>query len=470
MIALNDNNFAVISHSIGDCSVVFGAGKTNSSKNIVLERLNTVLDVAPWGEANRFPQDIVKAMEACGIGVATLNKKARSLWGVGLLYGKIIGWNGAEEIFEPAKLGDYPEVDAFWENNNIPRYFAEFNLDYVWFANCFPELVISNDGTKINKIVHQESADCRFKQMNDKGCIDTVYISKAWGYTSEQFVKFDNTKSILGLKSQQNKLTKIDNKYIQALPALDKYDPLQSLKQFVAKGKRNIIYPVDFPSPNKTYYQLASWDGAREAGWIEIASKIPSLLKSLYKNSFNIKYHIEIPEDYFSKRYGQQSWAEMSAIKKQEAREEVLSAMDEFLSGTENAYKSLITYFDINPINQTEYGGVKIKQLKNENQTENELLTSGTANSEIMISMGVNPNTYGAGKPGGVYASNQGGSNIREGMVEQETSLALDRQIGLEPFELIKRFNNWPQELVFRYKDTILTTLDKGGSTQQTIQ
>ena len=435
----------------------------------VMQKLVTLLDVAPWGEDNRFPQNIVHALEGSGVAQSTLAWKAKSIWGSGLVYGTVqdIDSEGSD-TFKIAKLGDYPMVDEFFSNNNIPRFFAEFCMDLVYFGNCFPEMIFDNARQNIAALIHQESADCRFKQMDDNGAIDTVFLSKLWGMTADQYVKFDAKRALRGLTASIQP-TAVDGKYVKQLPACDMYFPMSSVTKLKESGVASFIFPVNYPSPNKTYYQLASWDGCRRSGWIEISAKVPEMVKMAYQNAFNIRYHIEIPATYFENKYGAGEWSKMSKEKRDEARKVVLEQMDSFLSGSENAYKTFTSYFDIDPITKQEFGHIKITPVDTKNNTDKDLLTSGTANSEIMFAMGVNPNILGAGTPGGVYASNQGGSNIREGKLEHDSSLHLERQLALEPLNFIKKFNGWPADLEFRFKDTVLTTLDTGKQSQQQI-
>jgi len=62
-------------------------------------------------------------------------------------------------------------------------------------------------------------------------------------------------------------------------------DKLRSARK--ASDFKSAILPVNFPSVNKTYYQIPSWDGARLGGWVEIACKVPSLIKTLYNKAFS---------------------------------------------------------------------------------------------------------------------------------------------------------------------------------------
>lgn len=471
MIISHSDNVAVLEHS--GATVFFSAAKgTSAPASPLVRKIQTKLEVAPWGEDNRFPQNIVNHMEACGIAQATLKKIASALYGSGLIYGKVIEIDaGGNEVFQQAKKGEFPEVDAFWKNNRIPRFLAEYYLDYAYFANCYPELILNSKGDKIAGIVHQESCDVREKQYGKSGKLEEVYISKIWGLTSDQFAKFDPTKKVRGILQENNEPTKVDGSVVIARKAIDMYFPMDSMETYLKKypKERNFILPVKFPSPNKTYYQVASWDGARLAGWIDIASKVPNMIKSMIDKAFTIKYHIEIPEGYFSRKYGEAIWKGMTADQRKKAREDLLTDMDNFLSGSENAYKSFISYFETDPIDKKEYDRIKISAIDSKTNVDKDLLTASTANSEIMLAMGVNPNIIGAGKPGGVYSSNQGGSNVREGKLEHDASLVIDRHLLMEPFELIKAFNRWPDELEFRHKNTVLLTLDSGKQTKTEI-
>jgi hypothetical protein len=80
----------------------------------------------------------------------------------------------------------------------------------------------------------------------------------------------------------------------------------------------------------------------------------------------------------------------------------------------------------------------------------------------------VNPNVFGAGMPGGTYAGNQGGSNIREAFLVNIANAWIDRQNLLDPLELFIRLNGHPR-CELRFRNTILVTLDTGSGTKKTL-
>lgn len=450
-----------------------------------VKELMGALELAPWGEDNRFPQNIVNLMDYCGIGKAALDLKARSLWGQGIIPGKITGYEngGNTEIFEPLDRLKYKNIYQFIESRWFFRYQLEFLQDWTWFANCFPEMIFSNDGKTITNIVHQESCDCRFKQMNAEGQIKNMYLSKLWGMAEDQYVKFDPKNRVKGIISNPQVISEVDGKFVKQLDVIDMYNALQSAQSIAAgfkskKGLKSAILPVNYPSPNKTYYQLATWDGARLSGWIEIAAKVPAMFKALYNKAFNIKYHIKIPWLYFEKKYGAK-WKETE--KDLEARKALvmneLKDMDKFLAGSDKAYTSFISMFQVDDMNKKDYAKIEIDTVESKNQSEKDLIASQAANVEILGAMGVNPRQTGMGAVGGPYGgADGGGSSIREAKLVYDANLNLERQVILEPLYLVRDFNReiggqteWENDIVFRFRDTVLTTLDKGTGTQKKV-
>lgn len=456
-----------------------GTYKTTNGRgtHAPIRALQNALNIAYWGEDNRFPQNVEAQMAYCNVGKAGLGWKARALYGNGIVPGTITGINEEtkEDIFTPLDRKKYKHVYDFIEAAWFDRFMIEYTQDWVWFANCFPEIVFSKDCKTITNLVHQESCDCRFEQMDDNGKIPHVFISKLWGASKDQWAKFDPTKKMAGLLDNPKVLTKEDNKYIKQVPCIDMYNALVSAKKIAEQLKKksagqlkSAILPTNYPSINKTYYQVAEWDGARLGGWVEIACKIPSLLKALYNKAFRIKYHIEVSESYFHRKYTFEVWEGKTEAEQQAARLALLKEMDEFLSGDENAFKTFVSFFDIDPTEKTEYGRVKLTPIEDKTNIDKELITSSAADIQMLISMNVHPTLFGAGTIG-TGQQRSGGSDIREAFLVYNALLNLERKVMLEPLNLVRDYNNWGSEIKFRIRDTILTTLDTGAGTKKTV-
>lgn len=477
------NNIALVGE--GSVAISFGdAGAgTNAklpAKGTVLfpQKLKTDLKVAPWGGDNQYPQNVTEQLSTCGVARSALDFKARALYGQGIVYGTITGVDkNGEEIFEPAKPGQFQNIDNFFlENENFYRYFLEFNQDWVTFGNCFPELVFSKDRKTIARLVHQESSDCRFKQMNAAGVMDTVYLSKFWAGYDKQYVKsIQDDKLKFGTAEGALKLPKddVDDLIVKELPAVDMYNKLEHLKEIAEQAKKkdslnSVILPVNYPSTGKTYYQSPVWDAVRLSGWMEIASKVPAMLKALYTNAFSVKYHIEVPETYFDKRV--EGWDKLDTVGRREVKAKFVKDLDTFFAGAEKNGKNLVSFFDTSAIDYKDYNHIKITELKNESTVSKDLILSSAINQEILFALQINPNMIGAGAPGGAYTGGAGsGSDIREAFLVYCALLHLERQIILEPIKLAARFNGFDPKVVFRFKDIVLTTLDQNSGTKEVL-
>ena len=138
------------------------------------------------------------------------------------------------------------------------------------------------------------------------------------------------------------------------------------------------------------------------------------------------------------------------------------------LCGPDNAEKPLFSMYAVNEANGRIEEEWKIKPLENKYQGSDNLPVSAAANSEILFALMVNPNVMGAGMPGGTYAGNQGGSNIREAFLVNIANAWIDRQNILDPIELYIRINGMP-DCELRFRNTILVTLDSGSGTKKTL-
>lgn len=454
-----------------------GTYRKNSGTAVLVKQIQTAINVAYWGEDNRFPQNIEQQMKYYGLGKAALEWKAKALFGAGILPGKITGYEDNAEKFEPLDRNKYKEVFQFLENRAMFRFFMEYLLDWVWYGNCFPEAIFNNNCDKITHFVHQESCDARFKQTTD-GIIKTVYLSKLWGMSRDQFAQFDPEKKVPGCYAGgTNAITEVDGVYIKALDAVDMYDPINSINQIAEKQKKkgakelkSCIFPTNYPSPNKTYYQVPAWDGARLGGWIEIACKIPAMIKLFLKKGQKIQYHIEVPETYFEKKYTKEVWATMmkDEKKQQEARLELLKQMDEYLTSDKAAFSTFVSFFDIDHHSGDEKGRIKITPIEGKYSVDKDVLTTSAADLQTLASMGVHPTLFGAGAIGGTQ-QRTGGSDQREAFLIYNAMLNLERQVALEPLYLARDFNKWGDDIVFRVLDTKLTTLDQNKGTEKVV-
>ncbi len=454
-----------------------GTFKTTKGTTPLIKKAQAALEVAFWGEDNRFPQNIENQMAYCGIGKSALDWKARALYGGGIIPGKIMDYedDGKTEIFKPLTRAEGKAIYAFIEQRSMFRFMLEYFQDWTWYFNNFPEVILSKDGSKITGFVHQESCDCRFKQMNESGEITKVYLSKMWGAAANQFAKFDPDKKVQGLLENPQQLTEKDNKFLKVVDCIDMYDQVASLRKIAERMKgrsadslRSAILPVNYPSTNKTYYQVPYWDGARLGGWVEIACKIPSIVKAFLKKGLKVQNHIEIPKGYFEEKYGKEIWKGFTEAERITKKTELLRSMDEFLTSDKATFSTFISFFDYDNHNKTEFNRIKFTPIESKYSVDKELITTSAADLQILAAMQVHPTLFGAGTIG-TGSQRTGGSDQREAFLIYNAMLNLERQVALEPLYLARDYNGWGSDIVFRIRDTQLTTLDKNKGTEKVV-
>ena len=185
---------------------------------------------------------------------------------------------------------------------------------------------------------------------------------------------------------------------------------------------------------------------------------VPKFLTEAYKNAMTMMWHIQIPSTWYEKRFPLENYKdEKGGIERRE--QDIRDWWAEFENNMtgEGNYKTLFSEYSIDDTGRGEDKWII--------DAKERLNTSAAANSEILFSMMINPSTLGAGMPGGSYAGTAGsGSDIRESYMVSVITTYIEKQQILFPVRLMFLYNGKPKELRFRFKETILTTLNTGNS------
>jgi hypothetical protein len=406
---------------------------------------NSTDKIAKWGDDNLFPQTVVTESEGTFIPTV-LDWKARALYSAGPEYGYTIAKENGEEVFVPVKL---PEVEDFFKKTNIKRYFIEACSDFYWFYNVFPEVVLSRDRKKIVALSVQEASYCRWGLQNVRtGLVEKCYINANWHE----------------MEDENSSLTVV-------VPVIDPYyDPVTSLRERTDGFK--YIYPISYPTPGKTYYQLAHWNSIRKSGWLDVARSISSFKKHLLKNQLTIKYHIEVADYWWKEKYS--NWEKLSPEQKNKLKGVELEAFNKFLKGEERAGTSLMTGFKFDAHINREYPGWKIHAVDDKIKSGAYIEDSQEASSHMLYALGVDGTLIGNAPGKGMGAGS--GSDKRVAFNVYISLCAIHEDIVLEPLYFTSDYNGWSETyktelqgnpLKFRLKKNIVTTLDKGKETQQ---
>jgi len=395
-------------------------------------------EYACWGGSNRFPEEALDVIGKTGVLSTGLNYKCRCCYGQGVLPVTLTGLDeNNREKYTP--VNDRALLN-YLRGYTFRQYHTAAFRDLIKLGNCFPVFVFNTDGSRILRTETVNARHCR--------------------------ISLDKTKLLLFGEFDR----RFPDDTAKVFPMLDEADPFTHLQILKEQGKlkgKCVAFPRirNYFSSND-YYALPDWDTAWKSGWIDIAHKIPTFLKKAYSNAMNLMWHIQIPDTYWEKKFPEESFE--STSDREKAINAYLDSFEEQLTSEENPAKTLTTGFSLNESGKAEEKWV-IERLENEIKAEDRLSTSAAANSEILFSLMVNPSVLGAGLPGGPYAGNAGsGSDIREGLLVSLILNYIEKQQVLDPIELMLEYNGIHDvELV--YRNIILTTLDKGKSTEEKL-
>lgn len=413
--------------------------------NVTTVKFNTENEngeIAGWGANNDFPQKLIKKVSLNGAALSALRVSRKAHYGSGFVLAKEILENG-KRVVKQQCLHNYPEINTFWKQNQMKRFWKETIIDLEYFALAFPEYVLSNDYKKINRIKRQKTAHSRFEIMDKNSrSVKNVYLSSKWaeGITAS-------------------------SEFVEKVALIDSYWPAEQVKEYCKEYKiKNFIRPVFYPLLDESYYPKAEWHSIIESGWLDIANSIPKFKKAVLENQLNIKYHIELSVEYFERKY-QNDWRNFTPKKQDEIRKEFLTEIDKGLRDPKNAGKS------INSMRYKDQDGkpvpsLMITAIDNKMKDGAYLQDTSAGNQEILTASGIDPTLIGAGIPGGKLGAGSG-SDKREAWLISSALMKTNRDSTLEIFEFIQQYNGWDDRLIGGFEDTVLTTLDKNPTGTQ---
>lgn len=397
--------------------------------------------VMNWGKDNNFPTLAAEQISTTSVLNTGLRFLRTLTIGQGIFACRVKGYDDkGNEMLEPISN---PEVNRFVNSRMVRRCLEKTSRDYFKFGNAAVELM-TNENNDLIGLNPLNALFYRYTVPSEWGSCKCI-VSGAWP----------------DVPGEKDKVTVMD--------CLMDYDPdlEYEVGRLKGKDKKNpIVYPIRDSWSNNDYYGEPIWLPAYILGWVEIAHMVPQFLKKAYKNQITWKWHVQIPYSYWEKRFPMTDFK--TNMERQKAIQKYMDEIENNLCGVENAEKPLFTNYAVNEANGKIEEEWKITALDNKYKGGENLVTSAAANSEILFSLMVNPNVFGAGMPGGTYAGNQGGSNIREAFLVNIANAWIDRQNLLDPIELYLR-NNGVKDVELRFRNTILTTLDKGAGTQKTL-
>lgn len=360
-----------------------------------------------WGDDNLFPEHVMRDLRKSTVAKPILNKRAEMHLGAGPTYFTHDIQNG-KKVKVPLYI---PEIEDWLEDNSIYKTQKRGVNDLETFYNAMPVFSLNLKRDKIAGLQYKKMINSRIgKPSESNNRVEHVCYSHNWPNPS----------------AEKNEISEYKV-----------FNPLRPLKH------AHFALPLRYDTSDEClYYELAIWDGVRQNGWMEIEQMVPTLKKHIFSNQAILKYHVKIPYDYWTRKYGEAGWTNMKKKEKDAAVREEMEKMDKFLSSAENSGKSFVSYYGIDPVSGKAYPGFEITAIDNKLKSADYLPDNSAAIIAICFAMGYDPTGIGSD---GVDKRGSGGSGSdkRETFSNQVATMGVNRYTSLEPLRLVTRVNNW---------------------------
>jgi len=407
-----------------------------------IQKSNGDSDVCFWGDDNLYPINFEKEFKDSGTGIGGHDILSDVHFGTGFSLYKETE-EGVTEDYRAVPFRAYPEIYSFLRRVKIDLFYKAVIRDYEKWRWTPVEYLLSPDTSKVISIKRHDTSWGRFQIPNEKtGLIENIVINSDW----------------------QNRNKDFD----EIIPCFDQMISVDELKEEVKKRKitRFVIPHMDALSVQKVY-PLVGFHSSYRNGWMKVVLAIPELKKFMFENQLNWQYLVFIADDYFAHIYGD-AWKEMPPEKKEEKRVELINKLDDKIAGNKGGGTSIISPFFRDKNTGELIKGIQIEVIKKDNTNGDFLLDASAGNSEILFPMGVDPCLLGAGIPGGKNLSGSG-SDKREAYTILCSRLPAKHAVTLEIFLTIRDWNGWPQDLIGKFPNVQLTTLDKNPTGQTAV-
>lgn len=405
-----------------------------------------------WGSDNKLPQWREALIAESGITAELINTKQSILLGGGLVFfKKIIDGEEIRKEYVPEPAW----YRALKEEMDMDDYFEVRAKNLLVHANMFTSFVEYKNqrGRRIKSLKAIEGREMRCGLQNEDGLIAHYYWSGNW------------EKAAKPIRANDRKMADIWQWPTKKYPNYLRGDRKQGV--FICHSMDKLIWDG--------YYASPAWWGDRK--WIETVNKIPVFHLHNLENGYVIRYHVEMPEDYFLDKISLRKAAGKQELEKKvydleaQKRREFMDKVNGMLADVENAGRALFTTYQINKQLGKEYPGIKINPIETNLQDEALLKLFESANDAASIAQGIHPavaNIQVASK----LSSGSEIANAARMYTNIKTPKA--RRLLLKDLNLVKKLNGTAadRDIHIGFRDLEITdmSIDKTGRQEKTSE
>lgn len=414
------------------------------AKNPSKAKVKTFMDganwISPWGESdNLWPKQVMDAVRSCAPAQVCIEILASLAYGNGPRVYKYNKDGSVVPVFKTDQMAWFRQVQ-------ISQYLQQAFTDYFMMADQFPQLIRNRNESQPGwGLISNISAPfCRLGAYEKSKGISSVYIHGSW----------------------ENMPTKDEAEKVPLLTASNYEEVLAEN----TKEKRFMFHLGNY-TPGNQFYNENAFHALVRNGTMDIFPEIPKIRKRRIKDAMIVKYHVQINETYWWIKYGgmekgKSAWEDMSTELRQAARRALYTELDNKLTGSDNAFKSLFTTSYIEPRTGNVINLIEVKKVETEvGEKAAYDPDKMTAVADVFLAFGLPSSVANT-----VLSDNKsrgGGSDIREGNTSVITRMPIIRDNILFAVEFAMRntvVNNTKllgDDEFISMDNTILTTLDK---------
>ena len=419
-------------YSEADSSTVFDEddGTINTTPVPGYDRENFV----NWGYDNLLPYEIMRLVGQDEVMSQNKFFNVLTCFGSGLEYmDRTTG--------KPTRNMD---VLPWLSHNNLSSLMLEMATDMKYFFFSVVTLILSRDGTRINKIRHKEACNCRFQRADRHGRIGHVYVA--------------NWRKNSGLQRSD----------IERIPLLDINDPLGDLRVRMgvdrdgsgSYGKqtalRKFAIVVRFPTPGLQYYPVPYYTSIFRGDWYDIKRLVGKGKKAKMRNHASVKYLVSVNDRYWDKICYSQGITDNE--KRRELIKKTQMQIRDFLTGIENSGKMWFAGFMTTPDGK-EIEDIRITTLQTQKEGGDWSEDIEEASNITCYGDNIHPNLVGA-TPGKAQSNNSGSDKRELFTLKQALETSFHRLMYI-PHQVAIGYNGWDDIVYPDVPMILLTTLDQ---------
>lgn len=396
--------------------------------------------IALWyDDDNLFPQKIIADIEKSNVIAPVMEWKAANLVGEGIAYGNLVEGPGGALILKPMQV---PEIQRWLEKTWFDQFLFEAALDLFQYGNANAELQRNGLGEPIG-CWSQDQSWLRLGNNDSRGLIKKAYLHGDWatatGPTSKDVLEYE---------------------------ALDPYYDLTT--QLAESKVYKHLIPLRLQTRGQKYYAVPSWNGVRTSPTLQLAGAILKMKLRLIEYLMQLRFWVEIADDYWPLRFGADKWKDATPNQRQDLMNQEVRDFEELMGGDEEVGKpkALMTRMKLLGHKNELMSLWKVHDFKLEVPTGAYVEDGIAIDHQLLRGLGVDPALYGA-TPGKNGASPGSGSADR---VKRTNWLLTHRPHGRmlsRPLDPVAEALNWNRDfnggkpLTFMLRSLHVATMDQ---------